>query len=289
MPISASEITKLRESTGAGMMDCKIALDEAGGDMEKAAEILRKKGVVKAAKRADKVAAEGIMAGYVKEGAKVGAVVEVNSETDFVAKSDEFISFANEVAKVVVENNPADMQALMASSLASGKTLESTLSDMTLKIGEKLSVRRFVRYEGEMVAMYLHGKKIGVLVEMQGGDSVLGVDVAMHIAASNPKAVSRDQVSADLISKEKEIYAEQLKKQGKPENIIENILKGKMDKFYGEVCLLEQPFIKNEEIKVEKLLLDKNAKVIRFARLELGEGIEKQKKDFASEVAEQMK
>ena len=288
MTITAGDIMKLRASTGAGMMDCKGALEEAGGDMDKAAEILRKKGIVKAAKRADKIAAEGKIAAFVSPDNKFGAVVEVNSETDFVAKSDDFSNFANAVAEAIAQNNPADIEALNSVTLSTGKTVTDAISELTVKIGEKISVRRFTRYESGVVVAYLHGAKIGVLVEMEGGDAALGNDVAMQIAAANPKSVDRDGVDATLVEKEKEIYAEQLRQQGKPENIIENILKGKMDKFYGEVCLLEQPFIKNEEMTIKQLADQKGAKILAFTRYELGEGIEKKEKDFAAEVAEQM-
>lgn len=288
MTITAGDIMKLRSSTGAGMMDCKGALEEAGGDMDKAAEILRKKGIVKAAKRADKIAAEGKIAAFVSPDNKFGAVVEVNSETDFVAKSDDFSNFANAVAEAIAQNNPADIEALNSVTLSTGKTVTDAISELTVKIGEKISVRRFTRYESGVVVAYLHGAKIGVLVEMEGGDAALGNDVAMQIAAANPKSVDRDGVDATLVEKEKEIYAEQLRQQGKPENIIENILKGKMDKFYGEVCLLEQPFIKNEEMTIKQLADQKGAKILAFTRYELGEGIEKKEKDFAAEVAEQM-
>ena len=288
MTITAGDIMKLRSSTGAGMMDCKGALEEAGGDMDKAAEILRKKGIVKAAKRADKIAAEGKIAAFVSPDNKFGAVVEVNSETDFVAKSDDFSNFANAVAEAIAQNNPADIEALNSVTLSTGKTVTDAISELTVKIGEKISIRRFTRYESGVVVAYLHGAKIGVLVEMEGGDAALGNDVAMQIAAANPKSVDRDGVDATLVEKEKEIYAEQLRQQGKPENIIENILKGKMDKFYGEVCLLEQPFIKNEEMTIKQLADQKGAKILAFTRYELGEGIEKKEKDFAAEVAEQM-
>lgn len=289
MSITTADISKLRTSTGAGMMDCKNALEEAGGDMEKAADILRKKGIVKAAKRADKVASEGKVASYITPDAKIGAIVEINSETDFASKSEDFVAFASAVAETIVKDNPADVTALSVLVLSTGKTIADAISDLTIKIGEKINIRRFVRYESTgTVVSYLHGAKIGILVDMEGGDKELGMDIAMQIAAANPKSVGREGVDATLIEKEREIFAEQLRQQGKPENIIENILKGKMDKFYGEVCLLEQPFIKNEEITIKKLVEDKGAKVNRFVRYELGEGIEKQEKDFAAEVAEQM-
>lgn len=289
MAISAAEISKLRAQTGAGMLDCKNALEEAGGDMDQAAELLRKKGIVKAAKRADKIAAEGRVVSAINAEQKVGALVEVNCETDFVASSDDFVKLAQALAETVVKNAPADMDALLKSTLDNGLTVEASVTGLTLKIGEKVSVRRFERYESTgLVASYLHGTKIGVLVDLTAGTNEIGSDVALHIAAANPRYATRDQVPSDEINKEKEIYAEQLRAQGKPENIIENILKGKVDKFYGEICLVEQPFIKNEDVTVEKLLADAGAKVTRFVRYELGEGIEKSSKDFASEVAAQL-
>ncbi len=291
MAISSADIMKLRNSTGAGMMDCKGALDEAGGDMEKAVEILRKKGILKAAKRADKVASEGMVVGVVSADNKFGAVVEVNSETDFVSKSDDFASFVTLVAEAVLKSNPADVSALNSVALSNGKTVSETVGELTSKIGEKIGVRRFVRYESTTgsVYSYLHGTKIAVLVEIEGGDKELGSDITMQIAASSPKALDRSGVDATLVEKERDVYAAQLRAQGKPENIIENILKGKLDKFYGEVCLLEQPFIKNEDLTITKLLAAKNAKIVRYTRLELGEGIEKIEKNFAEEVAEQIK
>lgn len=289
MSITPADISKLRAATGAGMMDCKNALTEANGDIEKAADILRKKGIIKAAKRADKVAAEGMVISFVSADKKVGALVEVNCETDFVAKGDDFINFAKAVAQAVAEKNPADLDATANLTLSGGETIPAALNNLSLKLGEKLAVRRFVRYESHnLVATYLHGKKIGILLELSGADAVLAQDVAMHIAAANPKYINRDAVGAAELEREKEIYRDQLKQQGKPDNIIENILKGKMDKYYGEACLMEQPFIKNEEITVGKLLTSQGAAVARFARYELGEGIEKIQKDLAAEVAEQL-
>ena len=282
---------KLRAMTGAGMMDCKNALEEAGGDMEKAADLLRKKGVVKAAKRADKVAADGVIMSAVSSDQKVGALVEVNSETDFVAKSPDFLAFATEVAEVIRDQQPKGLEGLHALTLKNGKTVEATMSELTLKIGEKITVRRFMRYESEggSVAVYVHGSKIGTMVEVAPANVALGAEVALHIAAARPKYLNREMVDATELNREKDIYAEQLRAQKKPENIIENIVKGKLDKFYSEVCLLEQPFIKDEEVTVGKLAEKQGVKIVQFERYELGEGMEKVTKDFASEVAEQLK
>ncbi|MFA5061793.1 MAG: translation elongation factor Ts [Patescibacteria group bacterium] len=284
--ITATDVAKLRSQTGAGMMDCKKALEEAGGDMDVAADILRKKGITKAAKRADKVASEGLVYGL--STGKVGALVEVNSETDFVANGEDFINFTKAVTQAVVDNNVNSVEALSAVKLPSGQTVSETLNALTLKLGEKMNIRRIARFEGDLISVYLHGTKIGVMVELSGGDVALGSEIAMHIAAANPKYLTRSEVPTEVLDKEKEIYAEQLRQQGKPDNIIENILKGKMDKFYGEICLPEQPFIKDEEKTIQKLLTEKGAKVKKFVRYELGEGIEKIAKNFADEVAEQM-
>ncbi len=290
MTITAADIAKLRASTGAGMMDCKNAMTEAEGDMEKAADLLRKKGILKAAKRADKVASEGVVVAYLSVDNKIGALVEINCETDFVSGSEDFVQFAKAVVEVIGKENPADETALVAIKLASGETVGSAVNELGLKLGEKISVRRFVRYQTDgLVATYLHGKKIGIILELEGGNVAVGSDVAMHIAATNPKCIDRTSIDPALVVKEREIYTDQLKQQGKPENMIENILKGKLDKYFAEVCLVEQPFIKNEEIKVEKLLADNGAKLVRFTRFELGEGFEKVVKNFAEEVAEQLK
>jgi len=290
MSITAADIAKLRAATGAGMMDCKNAMMEADGDMEKAADLLRKKGILKAAKRADKVASEGVVVAYLSADSKVGALVEVNCETDFVSGGAEFVKFANEIVELVAKENPADEEALSALKLASGETVSEAIGEHGLKMGEKISVRRFVRYQTDgLVATYLHGKKIGIILELGGGNAAVGTDVAMHIAATNPKCLDRTSIDPALVEKEREIYVDQLKQQGKPENMIENIVKGKLDKYYAEVCLVEQPFIKNEEIKIEKLLADNGATLVRFTRFELGEGFEKVVKNFADEVAEQLK
>ena len=289
--ISASDVMKLRALTGAGMMDCKNALEEAGGDMEKAADLLRKKGIVKAAKRADKVAAEGMVTNYLSENGQVGVLVEVNCETDFVAKSDDFLAFSKAVAEAIAKHNPADVAVLQNVTLPTGQSVGERVQQLTLQIGEKISVRRFTRYETthDYIASYLHGMKMGVLIEMRGEDRAVGAEIGMHIAAARPQYVKREQVDPAEVAREKDIYAEQLKTQGKPANIIENILKGKLDKFYGEICLLEQAFIKDEDLTIEKYLVSTKSGVERFVRYELGEGIEKVAKDFASEVAEQLR
>lgn len=295
MAITAADIAKLRNSTGAGMMDCKKALEEANGDMGQAMEILRKKGIVKAAKRADKVAAEGLTQVEVKGDAAV--VVEVNAETDFVAKNENFQKLIGEVVGHLLTAQPANVEAALKQPMTGGAgTVEEYFTNATATIGEKITLRRFSllkKNANEAFGAYVHmGGKMSVLVLLQGtSDEALARDVAMHVAASNPKYVRRDEVDASVLKKEEEIYAEQLRAQGKPENIIAGILKGKMNKFYSEVCLLEQPFIKDEDLTVQKYLDSKGAgiTVAKMVRFEVGEGIEKKSADFAAEVAEQLK
>jgi elongation factor Ts len=284
--ITAQDIAKLREQTGAGMMDCKKALEEAGGDAEKAGEILRKKGIVKAAKRTDKIAAEGLTA--VKVNGNSAAIVELNAETDFVAKSDDFKNLLNAVVESVLATQPNDPAEALNNA-----ELQNKFNEAVMKIGEKLNLRRLASVQavdGETLGAYVHmGGKISALILLTGGTTELASEIAMHVAASNPKYLNRDAVDPALVAKEKEIASEQLRTQNKPENIIENIVKGKLDKFYGEICLLEQPFIKDEEKTVEKFAAESGAIVKAFWRFELGEGIEKKSNDFASEVAEQLK
>ena len=297
MLITASDVAKLRSLTGAGMMDCKKALDEAEGDMEKAGEILRKKGIVKAAKRSDKIAAEG--ATQIKVSGNTAAVVEVNSETDFVAQNEDFKKMVNELVDDLLQTKPASLEQAMSPAVA------EKLNNLTAKIGEKIVLRRFAvveKSDSDVFGSYSHlGGKISVLIllkntppsipplkgEGQGVGLSLANDIAMHAAAANPKYISRDEVPAEMVDKEKEIYTEQLKQQGKPEAAIANILKGKLDKFYSEVCLLEQPFIKDEEKTIQKLL-GENVTVEKMVRYELGEGLEKAGCDFAAEVEAQL-
>lgn len=292
MAITAGDIAKLRASTGAGMMDCKKALEEAVGDLEKAAELLRKKGIVKAAKRADKVAADGLT--HVEAKGDIAVILEVNTETDFVAKNDNFAKLMAEVTNHLFSAQPKTLEEAMKQPMTGGAgTVEEYFTNATATIGEKISLRRFEvtkKASDEAFGAYVHmGGKMSVLIILKGStDEALARDVAMHVAAANPKYIRRDQVDTSLLKKEEEIYAEQLKAQGKPEKMIENILKGKMEKFYGEICLLEQAYIKDEEKKVQQFLGD-GVTVSQMYRYELGEGIEKKSCDFASEVAEQLK
>ena len=290
--VTASLVKELREKTGAGMMDCKKVLTETDGDMEKAMELLRERGIAKAAKKSDRIAAEGLVATYVSEDGKVGAVVEVNSETDFVAKNEEFKNFVKEVAEQVAKENPKDVEELLAQkSIKEGKTVKEVLTDKIATIGENLSIRRFKRFETDgTVESYIHGDgKIGVLVEMKNANKELEKDICMQIAAAKPEFLSREDVPAERIEKEMEILKAQAMNEGKPAEIAEKMVQGRIGKFYGEICLLEQEFVKDSSLKIEKLLKDKNAEMIAFARFEKGEGIEKKEENFAEEVMKQIK
>jgi elongation factor Ts len=284
--ITASMVKDLRELTGLGMMECKKALVEAGGDIKAAEDALRIKSGAKAGKAASRIAAEGVVASFISADRKTGALVEVNCETDFVAKNDDFNSFAKEVAQAVAQQNPADVAALSAMKLASGSTIEEARQGLVMKLGENIAARRFVRFSsaGQM-AVYLHGTKIGVLVDYTGSDEALGKDIAMHIAASKPVCVSKEQVPADLLAKEREIYTAQAAESGKPANIVEKMVEGRITKYLAEVTLVGQPFVKDPDVTVEKLLASKGAKVNAFQMFVVGEGIEKRSTDFAAEVA----
>ena len=291
--VSANTVKELREKTGAGMMDCKKVLTETDGDIEKAIELLRERGIAKAAKKSDRIAAEGIVEAYVSEDGKVGAVVEVNSETDFVAKNDDFKQFVLDIAEQIVKENPADVEALLAqkSIKDSAKTVQEVLTEKIATIGENMSIRRFARFESTgLVEKYIHGEgKIGVLVEVENGDSTLAKDICMQIAAARPEFLDRDSVPADRVEKEMEILKAQAMNEGKPAEIAEKMVQGRIGKFYGEICLVEQVFVKNGDMKVKDLLASKGAKVVRFARFEKGEGIEKKEENFAEEVMNQLK
>ncbi len=293
MSISATQVKELRERTGLGMMECKQALSETGGDMEAAADLLRKKAGAKVEKKAGRTAAEGVIGLNVSADRKLAAIAEVNCETDFVAKGDNFSAFANAVAAVVAARNPADVDALYTLPANSGtETVAQAREALVMKQGENIGVRRFVRYAATTkghIGSYVHStRKIGVLVELEGGDESLAKDIAMHIAASKPEYVSRDQVPAATVAKEKEIYTEQAAASGKPKEIIEKMVMGRINKYINEITLLGQAFVKDPDTTVEKLLKSAGAKVVRFARFEVGEGIEKNKGDFAAEVMAQV-
>lgn len=290
MEITAALVKELRERTGSGMMECKKALVEAKGDIDAAAEAMRKSGLAKADKRAGKVAAEGIIVIEADASGKRAAMVEVNCETDFVARGDELKGFAQAVAQRALKSRPADVEALLAMPLKEGDStdINTVRQGLVAKIGENISVRRCIAYETTgHIGAYLHGGRIGVLVETQGGDTALAKDIAMHVAAAKPVCVSPADVDAGLVAKEKEIFAAQAAASGKPAAIIEKMVDGRVNKFLAEVSLLGQPFVKNPELTVEKLLEQAKAKALRFQRFEVGEGIEKKSDDFVAEVMAQ--
>ena len=291
--ITASQVKELREKTGAGMMDCKKVFTETNGDEEKAIELLRERGIAKAAKKSDRIAAEGLVETYISEDGKVGVVVEVNAETDFVAKNEEFRSFVKDVAEQVAKENPADVEALLnqKSIRESDKTVSEVLTNKIATIGENMSIRRFVRFEtNNLLESYIHGDgKIAVLVEMENGTPELAKDICMQIAAARPEFLDRASVPADRLAKEMEILKAQAMNEGKPAEIAEKVVQGRINKFYSEVCLVEQEFVKDPDTKIGKLVESKGAKIVRFARFEKGEGLEKREENFAEEVAKQIK
>lgn len=286
--ITAKMVAELRELTGLGMMECKKALVETEGDIKKAEELMRIKSGNKASKMAGRTAAEGVISSFISADKKIGAVVEINCETDFVAKDEGFVAFAKAVAQAVAEANPADVEALASVVLASGVTVEETRKALIAKLGENMTVRRLARYEtaGEL-AVYLHGAKIGVMVDVTGGDEGLGKDLAMHIAAAKPKALDASGVDAELIETERRVAIERAKADNKPEAMMEKIADGTVAKFLKDVTLLNQVFIKAEDGKqtIEQLLKSKSATVNGFTMLVVGEGIEKKVVDYAAEVA----
>ncbi len=292
MQITAGLVKELRERSGAGMMDCKKALEEAKGDIEEAFQALRKSGVVKAAKKAGRIAADGNI--VIKQDGKQVVILEINSETDFVAKDESFRKFGDQIAACILANNPADVPALMATPLMAGsaQTVEEARQQLILKIGENISVRRFVKYQpqGNQLGVYLHGSRIGVLADVQGGDEELAKDVAMHVAGHQPApvCVSGDQIPASLLEQEREVFIAQARESGKPDDIIEKMISGRMAKFKNEMSLLGQQFVKDPELTVEKLLAKSGAKVLNFIRYEVGEGLEKRSDNFADEVMKQV-
>lgn len=306
--ITSQMVKELREMTQAGMMDCKKALVEAAGDMDKAVEWLREKGLAAAAKKAGRIAAEGVVASYITDDAKVGVVVEVNCETDFVAKTDNFINFSKNVAKHIAMANPADVDALMAQKFVDDetKTITDLVSDATVSIGEKISIRRFARYETNKGAVesYIHmGGKIGVLLLVEN-DNEASIstetfktfyhDVALQIAAAKPSYVKKEEVPAENLAKEREILRAQALNEGKPEKIVDKMVDGRIQKYYKEVCLIEQPFVKDGDKSINQLTAEvakeigANINIVSFERFERGEGIEKRKDNFAEEIAAQM-
>ncbi|MDH5324749.1 MAG: translation elongation factor Ts [Gammaproteobacteria bacterium] len=291
MAITAALVKELRERTSAGMMECKKALVETNGDLEAAIEHLRKTGMAKADKKADRTAADGLIIIRISDDQKLAVMVEVNCETDFVAKDENFQNFANEVGDLTLANQPADLDALLAMKMNSGDNVSDSTKALTAKIGEKMEVRRFTLLKASDGAFssYSHGSRIGVVVELSGNDVALAKDIAMHIAASKPVCVSSDEVPAELIEKEKEIFAAQAAESGKPAEIVEKMVSGRINKYLKEVTLLGQPFVKDPDSTVEKLLKSANAAVNQFTRFEIGEGVEKKQENFADEVMAQVK
>jgi elongation factor Ts len=291
--ISASAVKDLREKTGVGMMEAKKALEEAGGDFEKAVDILRKKGLSAAAKKSTRVASEGMIASSVAGAGKTGVLIEVNSETDFVAKNEEFQKFSKGLAELVAAMKPADVAALSKLDIG-GENVEAKRNALVQKIGENIAIRRFVTFETSgRIAVYLHGNRIGVMVDFTSGDEQLGKDLAMHIAAANPQILSRETVPSGVLDRERTVYEAQAKESGKPAAVISKIIEGKLEKFYTDTCLVDQVYIKDPDGKLRiKDVLKKagpNVAVNRFVRYQLGEGIEKKKESFAEEVAAQLK
>ncbi len=292
MSVTAETVRQLRERTGAGMMECKKALVETHGDLDAAAELMRKQGLAKADKKASRVAAEGVITSATSADGKAAVLVEINCETDFVARGDDFTGFAKEVAAVALAGNPASVEALSALKLASGETIDERRRALIAKIGENISVRRFERVESsDLLGTYLHGTRIGSLVAVEGGDAQLAKDLAMHVAASNPLYLAASDVPEADRAKERDIRVEMLKNdeknKGKPENILVKIVEGGLNKWLNEITLLGQPFVKDDKVSIEKLLAGAKAKVTRYARLEVGAGIEKKQDDFVAEVMSQ--
>lgn len=292
MAISAALVKELRERTGSGMMECKKALIETDGDIEAAIESMRKSGQAKAAKKAGRIAAEGVVSIQLAADAKAGIMVEVNCETDFVARDDNFAGFVEKVAARALASDVQDVDALLSLPLEEGGevSIAQAREALVAKIGENIQLRRLVRFDGASGELYSyrHGVRIGVLVEIEAGTADLGKDIAMHIAATNPMCVAADQVPVEVLEKEKEIFKAQALESGKPENIVDKIIGGRVKKYLEEITLLGQAFVKDTDVTVEKLLDKAGARVVRFARVEVGEGIEKKQENFADEVMAQV-
>ncbi|HJV17439.1 MAG TPA: translation elongation factor Ts [Bacillales bacterium] len=292
MAITAQMVKELREKTGAGMMDCKKALQETDGDMEKAIDFLREKGIAKAAKKADRIAAEGIT--YIQAEGNDAVILEVNSETDFVAKNEGFQTLVKEIAAHLLNNKPANVEEASAQTMENGATVSDHINAAIAKIGEKLTLRRFevkTKTDNDAFGAYLHmGGRIGVLTVLEGTtDSDAAKDVSMHIAALNPKYVSRDQVSQEEVEHEREVLTQQALNEGKPENIVAKMVEGRLGKYFEDVCVLDQTFVKNPDQKVRQFVESKGATVREFIRYEVGEGLEKREENFAEEVMNQVK
>ena len=288
MSISASMVKELRERTGAGMMECKKALVETGGEIDAAVELLRKSGQAKADKKAGRVAADGRV--VIATDGLNAAMIEINSETDFVAKDENFIAFAEAVGACLLASSAADVDALASESLVDGRSVEEARTELITKVGENISVRRFGRIEAaEHLGSYAHGARIGSIVSLKGGDDELARDIAMHVAATNPVCVDESGVPSDTLERERRIFAEQAAESGKPPEIVEKMVNGRVAKFLKEVTLIGQPFVKDPDTTVGKLLKTAGAEVTGFVRFEVGEGIEKKKENFAEEVLNQVR
>lgn len=283
--ITASMVKELRERTGLGMMECKKALTETSGDMESAEDLLRIKSGAKASKAAGRVAAEGVIGSFISSDGKTGALIEINCETDFVAKNEDFLAFAKSIAQLAAHNATMDSAALATMAMPAGGSVEENRQALIMKLGENLSIRRIAQYATtDRLAAYLHGSKIGVMVDYDG-DEALGKDIAMHIAASKPVCVSKDEVASSLLDKEREIYSAQAADSGKSADIVAKMVEGRISKYLAEITLLGQPFVKNPDQTVEKLLAEKKARVNGFTMFVVGEGIERKVVDYAAEVA----
>ena len=291
MAITAALVKDLRERTGAGMMDCKRALTETNGDMEAAIDLMRTSGAAKAAKKSGRVAAEGLVKVNISDDNKTATILEVNSETDFVTKGDDFINFVNTLGELALKTKPADIEELLTQTLDNGDSLDKAREDIVAKVGENVSIRRVktVTVDSGVIGAYKHGERIAVLAVLEGGDETLAKDIAMHVAATRPECVTEDQLDAALLEREKAIFVEQARESGKPENIIEKMIGGRMKKFVNEVTLYGQAFVKDPDTTVGALAKANNATVKSFIRYEVGEGIEKKEENFADEVAAQMK
>jgi elongation factor Ts len=290
MSITASMVKELRERTGSGMMECKKALVEADGNMDAAIEQMRKSGLAKADKKSDRTAAEGRVGVKISADGKIAAMVDINSETDFVSKGDDFCAFVDVVTEALLENNIESNEQLLAMKLSDGKSVDEVRRSLIAKLGENITIRRFERFVTEGGAgCYLHGGSIGVIVELSQVDPELAKDVAMHVAASKPLYISEDQVPAEMVEKEKNIFVAQAEKSGKPAEIIEKMITGRIKKYLAEITLVGQPFIKDDKVTVGKLVAGKGSAVTKFSRFEVGEGIEKKEENFAEEVMAQVR
>lgn len=291
MSITAAMVKELRERTGSGMMECKKALVETNGDLEAAIEQMRKSGMAKADKKSGRIAAEGRIGVKVSDDAKTAVMIDINCETDFVAKGDDFVNFVDDVAQALLAADVDDDEQLLNLSLADGRTVEETRRELIAKLGENITIRRFTKFSTEQGGCggYLHGSRIGVIVELSRPDAELSKDIAMHIAASNPFCISEQDVPAEMIEKEKQIFTAQAEESGKPAEIVEKMIAGRIRKYLAEITLLGQPFIKDDKLTVGKLVDAKGASVVRFSRFEVGEGIEKKEENFAEEVMAQVR